>query len=449
MSDISIKVRGLGKWYRIEADNKPTYQTLRDQVVKAISAPIRRLSDGKNGNHNGTKPHENFVWALKDVSFDVHEGEVVGLIGPNGAGKSTLLKILTRITEPTRGTVDIYGRVGSLLEVGTGFHRELSGRDNVYLNGAILGMKKSEIDRKFDEIVAFAEVEKFIDTEVKYYSSGMTVRLAFAVAAYLEPEILLVDEVLAVGDAAFQKKSLSKMESVGKSGRTVIFVSHHMPSITRLCERALLMNHGTLMMSGPAEQVVADYLSAHLGTSAYQEWPDINQAPSSDDVRLRSVRVIDEQGNTSNSFDIRRPVGIEIVYDVLQQTSYALYPYITAHNDQEVYLFTSFDTDPEWRGQTRPPGRYTSVVWIPGNLLAEGTVAIGAGMRTEIPQIMHFFERDSVAFQIVESPDGDTARVDSAGKIRGAVRPYLKWSTQFAPVSAVYPGRREIYGNHR
>src|SRR5512133_3046191 len=314
MSDISIRAREVGKWFRIEQDAaRPSYLTLRDQFAKALSAPMRRLSRGPDavasqpgGASLPRAEQDREVWALKDVSFDIHQGEVVGLIGPNGAGKSTLLKILTRITAPTEGYIDIFGRVGSLLEVGTGFHRELSGRDNVYLNGAILGMKKNEIERKFDEIVAFAEVEKFIDTEVKYYSSGMTVRLACAVAAQLEPEGLLGDEVLAVGDAAFQKKSLSKMESVGKSGRTVIFVSHHMPSITRLCERAILLNHGKLLESGPADKVVADYLSANLGTTAYKEWPDKARAPSSETVRLRSVRVIDESGNTNYSFDVRK-----------------------------------------------------------------------------------------------------------------------------------------------
>ncbi len=441
MSDISIQVRDLGKKYRIQQGVKPTYETLRDQVVKAFSVPVRRLSNSTDGNENGKQLFDNYVWALRDVSFDVHRGEVVGLIGPNGAGKSTLLKILTRITQPTHGVIDIYGRVGSLLEVGTGFHRELSGRDNVYLNGAILGMNKAEIAKKFDEIVSFAEVEKFIDTEVKFYSSGMTVRLAFAVAAHLEPEILLVDEVLAVGDAAFQKKSLSKMESVGKAGRTVIFVSHHMPSITRLCERALLLNHGTLIESGPAEKVVGDYLSANLGTSAYKDWPDINLAPSSEDARLRCVRVINEEGNTNFSFDIRRPVGIEVTFDVLRPTTYPLYPFITAHNEEEVLLFTSIDTDTDWRNQTRPPGRYTSVAWIPGNLLAEGTITIGVGMRTEAPHILHFYEFDTVAFQIIESPEGDSARVDYAGKMRGVVRPYLRWSTLHEPVTAIYPGR--------
>lgn len=450
MSDISIRVNNVGKRYRIEQGAKPSYLTLRDQVAKLFTPRSARLPAGLNGSakKNGKVPHDNFVWALKDVSFEVHQGEVVGLIGPNGAGKSTLLKILTRITEPTVGSIDIYGRIGSLLEVGTGFHRELSGRDNVYLNGAILGMKKSEIDRKFDEIVAFAEVEKFIDTEVKYYSSGMTVRLAFAVAAHLEPEILLVDEVLAVGDAAFQKKSLSKMESVGKSGRTVIFVSHHMPSITRLCERGLLLQHGTLIESGPAEEVVAHYLSAHLGTTASKEWPDINLAPTSEDTRLRSVRVIDENGDTNYSFDIRKPVGIEVTFDVLRPTTYALYPYITLHNEEEVWLFTSIDTGEEWRGQPRQPGRYCSVAWVPGNILAEGVMTVDVGMRTEIPHIIHFHDHDTVAFQVVDSPDGDTARMDYSGKMRGVMRPYLKWATQFDPVSAVYPGQRGIYDHH-
>ena len=214
------------------------------------------------------------IWALKDVSFDINRGEVVGIIGRNGAGKSTLLKILSEITEPTEGRVEIHGRVGSLLEVGTGFHPELTGRENVYLNGAILGMKRAEIERKFDEIVAFAEVEKFIDTPVKHYSSGMYLRLAFAVAAHLEPEILIVDEVLAVGDAAFQKKCLGKMAGVAKEGRTVLFVSHNMPAITRLCERAILLDEGRLLQDGVSHQVVKAYLNAGLGTTAMREWPD-------------------------------------------------------------------------------------------------------------------------------------------------------------------------------
>jgi lipopolysaccharide transport system ATP-binding protein len=450
MSNISIRAQGISKWYRIEHDAKPRYQTLRDQIAKVFLSPVKRLtsrqSQNTKDNDNGKKTHVSHVWALEDVSFEVEQGEVVGLIGPNGAGKSTLLKILTRITEPTRGSIDIYGRVGSLLEVGTGFHKELTGRDNVYLNGAILGMKKSEIERKFDEIVAFAEVAKFIDTPVKFYSSGMTVRLAFAVAAHLDPEILLVDEVLAVGDASFQKKCLSKMESVGKSGRTVVFVSHHMPSITRLCERAMLLNQGKLIQSGPSGQVVADYLSANLGTNAYKDYPDPMLAPGSDIVRLHSVRVIEQNGKTNYNFDIRNQVGVEMVYDVLRP-GYALYPHFTLHNEEEVLLFTSIDTDPEWRGVNREPGRYVSTAWIPGNILAEGNFSIGAAMRTEMPHMIHFYELDSVAFQVVESPDGDTARVDYSGRMRGVVRPYLKWTTDYDPTPAFLLYGRDTYGN--
>jgi lipopolysaccharide transport system ATP-binding protein len=447
MSQIAIRAQGISKWYRIEHDAKPRYLTLRDQIAQAIIKPIKNLA-GKSTSErsqNG-KPSTSHIWALEDVSFDIEKGEIVGLIGPNGAGKSTLLKILTRITEPTKGSIDIYGRVGSLLEVGTGFHKELTGRDNVYLNGAILGMKKNEIERKFDEIVAFAEVAKFIDTPVKFYSSGMTVRLAFAVAAHLDPEILLVDEVLAVGDASFQKKCLSKMESVGKSGRTVVFVSHHMPSITRLCERAMLLSSGRLLETGPADKIVANYLSANLGTSAYKEYTDPLLAPGSDIVRLFSTRVIDQHGSTSYNFDIRNPIGIEMVYDVLRP-GYALYPHFTLHNEEEVLLFTSIDTDPDWRGIPREPGRYVSTAWIPGNLLAEGNFSIGAAMRTELPHLVHFYDLDSVAFQVVESPDGDTARVDYSGRLRGVVRPYLKWTTQMDTSPAAVSYGRSLYGS--
>ncbi|NLG96521.1 MAG: ATP-binding cassette domain-containing protein [Chloroflexi bacterium] len=449
MSDISIRVDKISKWYRIEHDSKrPRYQTLRDQLSKVFMSPARRLVSqvAPEKAKNGSKPHDYHVWALKDVSFEVHQGELVGLIGPNGAGKSTLLKILTRITTPTEGTIDIYGRVGSLLEVGTGFHKELTGRDNVYLNGAILGMRKSEIDKKFDEIVAFSEVEKFIDTPVKFYSSGMTVRLAFAVAAHLDPEILLVDEVLAVGDAAFQKKCLSKMESVGQSGRTIIFVSHHMPSITRLCERALLLDHGRLILSGPADQVVGEYLSSNLGTSAYKEWMDERVAPGSEIAKLRTVRIIDENHNTNYTFDIRKPIGIEITFDVLK-SGYALYPHISVHSEEEVHIFTSIDTDPEWRGVPRPPGRYVSVAWIPGNLLTEGVMTVDTGLRTEMPHLIHFHEKSVVAFHVVESPDGDTARMDYAGKLRGAVRPLLRWSNHYDPTPASHPQGGNFYGS--
>src|SRR2546429_4904317 len=269
MSSI-IKVEGLSKQYRI-GGRQEAYSTLRDSLAGAVRAPFKRLLS--NGSNN-----TDTIWALKDVSFEVLPGEVIGIIGRNGAGKSTLLKILSRITEPTSGRVELYGRIASLLEVGTGFHPELTGRENIYLNGAILGMGRSEIRRKFDEIVAFAEIEKFIDTPVKFYSSGMYVRLAFAVAAHLEPEILVVDEVLAVGDAAFQKKCIGKMGEVAKEGRTVLFVSHNMTAIRALCERGLLFDDGILVKHGPTEDAIRAYLQSVSRPQRQLEW-DRENAP--------------------------------------------------------------------------------------------------------------------------------------------------------------------------
>jgi lipopolysaccharide transport system ATP-binding protein len=261
MSDTIIRVEGLGKLYRIGA-RQERYYTLRDAFTQALARPFHKLSSlfGSKGVDRAT-PESAFIWALKDVSFEVRRGEVIGIIGRNGAGKSTLLRILSRITEPTAGFAELHGRVGSLLEVGTGFHPELTGRENVYLNGVFLGMKRAEIERRFDEIVAFAEVEQFIDTPVKHYSSGMHVRLAFAVAAHLEPEILLVDEVLAVGDTDFQKKCLRKMDDVATQGRTVLFVSHNMSAIEQLCPRALLFRHGSLVHQAATTEVLKHYLS--------------------------------------------------------------------------------------------------------------------------------------------------------------------------------------------
>jgi lipopolysaccharide transport system ATP-binding protein len=271
MNDIAIRVEKLSKQYKIGAIQQRRY-TIRDAIAKAMYAPFQAMASLLNGRRSSVPGHpsspsaerlapSNIIWALKDVSFEVKHGEVIGIIGRNGAGKSTLLKILSRITEPTEGRAEIYGRVGSLLEVGMGFHMELTGRENIYLNGAILGMKKAEIDHKFDEIVAFAELERFIDTPVKRYSSGMYVRLAFAVAAHLEPEILIVDEVLAVGDIAFQKKCLSKIDGVAREGRTVLFVSHNMATIQALCQRLLLLQDGTVKMNGEPHVVISHYLS--------------------------------------------------------------------------------------------------------------------------------------------------------------------------------------------
>jgi len=431
MDDIAIRVEDLSKLYRI-GGKQERYKTLRDTLTDVAAAPFRRLSSVVRGQSSAVS--NETIWALKDVSFEVKRGEVVGIIGRNGAGKTTLLKILSRITEPTEGRAEINGRVGSLLEVGTGFHPELTGRENIYLNGAILGMKRAEIDRKFDEIVAFAEIEKFIDTPVKRYSSGMYVRLAFAVAAHLEPEILLVDEVLAVGDASFQKKCLNKMQDVGQEGRTVLFVSHNMPAITRLCPRTVLLDEGKVLRDGPSHQIVSAYLGSGLGTTAVREWPDLSKAPGNDIVRLRAVRVRTEDGQITDAVDIRRPVGIEMEYEVLQP-GHVLAPNYHFFNEEGVYVFVAGDHSPAWRGKPRPEGRYVSTAWIPGNLLSEGSLIVGAAISTPDPLIVHFYERDAVAFQVIDSLDGDSARGVYAGPISGVVRPLLRWTTQFSPDS--------------
>lgn len=266
MSDIAIRVEGLSKKYHIGGRHK-RYTRLGDQMIEAVLSPFRRAGKLLKGQASGASELEDVFWALKNVSFEIRHGEIIGIIGNNGAGKSTLLKILSRITEPTMGYADIYGRVGSLLEVGTGFHPELTGRENVFLNGSILGMRRTEIDRKFDEIVDFAEIEQFIDTPVKHYSSGMYVRLAFSVAAHLEPEILLIDEVLAVGDVAFQKKSLGKMENVSQRGHTVVFVSHNMNALQRLCPKSILLDHGQLITMDVTHKVIEQYLSSSASKS--------------------------------------------------------------------------------------------------------------------------------------------------------------------------------------
>jgi lipopolysaccharide transport system ATP-binding protein len=292
MSDIAIRIDGLSKQYRI-GRKQEGYKTLRDTLAATIVSPLRRVRSLLSGQAYGASELSETIWALKDVSLEIKRGEVVGIIGPNGAGKTTLLKILSRITEPTEGQAEIYGRVGSLLEVGTGFHPELTGRENIYLNGAILGMKKAEIAQKFDEIVAFAEIEEFIDTPVKHYSSGMYVRLAFAVAAHLEPEILLVDEVLAVGDAAFQKKCLGKMEDVADQGRTVLFVSHNMAAVQRLCNTGILLNSGKTLAAGSASKVTELYLQ-EVG-DATLSWERLSSEPTSEAYFTR-IYLSDEKG---------------------------------------------------------------------------------------------------------------------------------------------------------
>ncbi|OLE54029.1 MAG: hypothetical protein AUG51_10420 [Acidobacteria bacterium 13_1_20CM_3_53_8] len=415
----AVKVENLSKQYSIGVSRAP-YATLRDSIAGFANAPLKLFRRNKRAS-------DSTIWALKDVSFEINRGELVGIIGRNGAGKSTLLKVLSRITEPTRGGVDIFGRVGSLLEVGTGFHPELTGRENIYLNGAILGMKRQEIERKFDEIVAFAEVQKFIDTPVKRFSSGMYLRLAFAVAAHLEPEILLVDEVLAVGDNNFQKKCLGKMEEMSSGGRTVLFVSHNMPAVLRLCNRVILLDQGQLLADGSPQQVTRQYLSSSTGSQAERVWPSAEIAPGDTVARLRSIRVCDKAGKTIEATDIRQDFRIEVEYWNLQRR---LRPSVLLifTNEDGVCLFQSNDFNNNvWADTRREPGLVRSVCKLPGNFFSEGRVLVTVGIGTYNPNLLHAIERDAVAFQIFDRSEGDGVRGEYVGEWPGVIRPMLDW----------------------
>jgi lipopolysaccharide transport system ATP-binding protein len=422
MSAVSIDVAGLSKRYRI-GQLQTGYATLRDSLTHAV----RRLV-GREPRH----PYEE-IWALRDVSFDVQQGDVLGVIGANGAGKSTLLKILTQITAPTTGQAVIRGRVGSLLEVGTGFHPELTGRENVYLNGAILGMGRREITRKMPEIVDFAGVSTFMDTPVKRYSSGMYVRLAFSVAAHLEPEILLVDEVLSVGDAEFQRRSLGRMEEFSRSGRTVVFVSHQMQAIARLCDRAIQLDGGRIVRDGTAEDVVANYLQAVAGTPSRRVWADDDPSAGGKWARLRQVRVVDEDGRLADSTDIRSPVGIEISFRILRD-DVPLFPKIKVYDREGDTAFNALDTGAEWE-LSPAPGDYVSTAWMPANFLNEGlyTVDIGIcalGGAGAHKLIHHAGAREAGSFHVVDPAEGDSSKGRFPGQLRGPVRPLLQWSTE-------------------
>jgi lipopolysaccharide transport system ATP-binding protein len=416
----AIDVEHIAKRYVIGGVKELGYKTIRD----SIGGMFRRREK--------TPAVRETIWALRDVSFTAAEGEVIGIIGRNGAGKSTLLKVLSRITEPTEGRAVMRGVVGSLLEVGTGFHPELTGRENIFLNGAILGMPRTQIVRKLDEIVAFAEVEQFLDTPVKRYSSGMYVRLAFAVAAHLDTDVLIVDEVLAVGDASFQRKCLNKMEDVGKQGRTVLFVSHNLASVTRLCPRAILIDAGRVLRDGPSHEVVRSYLHSDLGTTAAREWRNGSEAPGNQWVRLRAVRIRDDEGTVSDKIDIRKAVDIEMEWEVLKPGR-VLVPNIHFLTQEGVIIFISADLDPEWRGRSRPPGHYVSTMRVPGNFLAGGTVLVAAAISTMDPVEVHVYERDAVAFEVVDALAGDGARGDYGGDIPGIVRPLLEWRNVYRP----------------
>lgn len=407
-----IRVAGVSKQYRI-GSREAGYDTLRESIAEAVRAPFERLR-----RRNGKRNHETF-WALKDVSFEVAPGEVVGVIGRNGAGKSTLLKVLSRITEPTTGRAELYGRVASLLEVGTGFHPELTGRENIYLNGAILGMRKAEIDRKFDEIVAFAELEKFLDTPVKRYSSGMYMRLAFAVASHLEPEILLVDEVLAVGDAAFQKKCLGKMGEVAREGRTVLFVSHNMTAIRRLCQRVFWFDKGEIVETGEAGQVVVDYIQKGAVSTLEQLWNDPVAAPGNEKIRIRSARVISAQ-QPSPEITVESP--IELEFECWNHQSDALWNFtLHMHTIEGLYLFAaSSEIKPRQKGLVK------ETVRIPANFLNDGIYTVTLQVVQDSSSI--YLHPEILTFEVLEG----VRHGSWLGKWPGVVRPKLEWNSQDA-----------------
>jgi lipopolysaccharide transport system ATP-binding protein len=430
-----ITVENLSKLYRIGAKEQ-LHKTFREAVTDGLTAPIRnlkllrkrtRFDPNLLNQSNQQKLSSDTIWALKNVFFEVQPGEAVGIIGRNGAGKTTLLKILSRITEPTTGDINIYGRVSSLLQVGTGFHPELTGRENIYLNGAILGMRKAEIDRKFDEIVAFTEIEKFLDTPVKFYSSGMYVRLAFAVAAHLEPEILLVDEVLAVGDAAFQKKCLGKMGEVTNKGRTVLFVSHNMDAINRLCKRAVLLEEGLLMRDGPALEVTNTYLVGAEGTGGYRNWPQDSQ-PGTDDLRLTSVRLLKEDGTPISAVNIVEPLRLQIGYYVAKPN--LSFRCVAQIHTQGTLAFATIEPTETVRTAT---GHYYSTVEIPRNLLAEGEHSVTISIFTSKGTKHHYVQvKEALLFQVYDPMSGSSARGDYVQTLRGVVRPLLKWQMTFS-----------------
>jgi len=414
----AIEANELSKRYRI-GQMQAAYGTLRDSVTRATM----RFT----GKEEPAKREE--IWALRDVSFKVREGEVLGLIGRNGAGKSTLLKILTRITTPTNGRAIIRGRVGSLLEVGTGFNPELTGRENVYLNGSILGMKRREIQRKLPDIVEFSGIEKFIDTPVKRYSSGMYVRLAFSVAAHLEPEILLVDEVLAVGDAEFQQRCLGRMEDFSGTGRTVLFVSHNMQTINQLCERAIWLDGGTIVADGDTSDVVTRYLVHSSYTSdSHISWPDDDSAPGDDLARLLSARAVDEEGNTVDTIDVRDTVGIEIRYRVLRPGP-PVFGKVRVHDRRDAIAFNAMDTGPH-ADEAATPGLYAATAWIPANLLNEGKTTVDLAVCTLHAPKLHQRAQayEAISFAVVDPGDGDSARGRFTGQLSGALRPLLDWT---------------------
>lgn len=417
MSNMVIRAENLGKKYLIGQQKQGNYTTLRDSLTGGAKTFVQKITRRRTNDSNTLRQE---FWAIKDVSFEVKGGDRIGIIGRNGAGKSTLLKILSRITEPTEGRVRMKGRIASLLEVGTGFHPELTGRENIYLNGAILGMTKAEVKSKFDEIVDFSEVEKFLDTPVKRYSSGMYVRLAFAVAAHLEPEILIVDEVLAVGDAQFQKKCLGKMESVGREGRTVLFVSHNMAAVRTLCSRAFLMKDGQLIRDEDAETIISNYLSDGDISDSMVCW-DEQTAPQSPEIRFVKAYILNEEGEYASLIDCRKEFSIVLEYDVLKPLRDLRIGFFM-QNIEGVPVCGSNDPG-AWHQSAREANRYVSKCRFPGYVLNAGGYSIFFG--ADIPPYEKMLVNTPFCLGFsIEDIEGHGVLNE---RLPGLVRPKLNW----------------------
>ena len=444
MANAAITVEELSKRYRIGLKEE-MHDTFGGALQDFVTGPLRnlrrlrRLSAFRDGEDN----QEDIIWALRDVSFEVPEGGILGIIGRNGAGKTTLLRILCRITEPTGGRAVTRGRVASLLEVGTGFHPELTGRENVYLNGAVLGMGRKETRRKFDEIVDFSGVEKFIDTPIKRYSTGMQVRLAFAVAAHLEPEILLIDEVLAVGDLEFQKKCMGKMDDVTREGRTVLFVSHNMTTIASLCPRALLLEDGQIAMEGATPDVIGRYVSSVREASGEIVWDDPSEAPQNDEIRLHAVRTMSADRTVTSELDIQEEIILQVLYWNLVEGK-SPHVAITLYDNLGNLVFVSgnlpsenseFD---EWFGAPFPRGLFTTECRIPAELLNRKTYTFGVAVSTSIGRRGVAVEVREVLTFTVHDRQGN----EYWTRWGGVVHPKLAWSTRPAETSG-RPGHAE------
>jgi len=435
-----IQTRNISKIYRIGA-REQMHTNFREALIEAVKSPYRNLkelwglttfgAEERASLESRSRQPDDIIWALKDVSFEVEQGELLGIIGRNGAGKSTLLKILSRITDPTTGEILLHGRVSSLLEVGTGFHPELSGRENIYLNGTILGMRKNEIDRKFDAIVDFsgAEVEKFLDTPVKRYSSGMYVRLAFAVAAHLESEILIVDEVLAVGDAAFQKKCLGKMQDISsQEGRTILFVSHNMPAVRKFCHRGILIESGGIVLDADVSSVVNHYLGSGSSSSTIRVW-NPKDRPGNSSLRIHSVQLLDKGGQECSTVNISEDILVKITYEVVREGGIPQFS-LSVLDMEGNCVFSSLNNKANTSyGVPLSRGIYQSTCFITGNLLNAGRFFISlAGFSGNWTD--GFREDNVLSFDTV---DDGILKGDYHGDYGGSVRPLLRWHTEKLP----------------